>query len=94
MIIRWLEDAVHDLRSLRDYIAQGNPLAATKIAKRLLSSVELLVEQPGIGRTGRVPNTRELVISQTPFIIPYRVKNNTVEILRVLHSAMKWPSEL
>ena len=94
MIIRWLEDAIHDLQALRHYIAQDNPSAATKIAKRILSSVKLLAEQPGIGRSGRVPDTRELVVSQTPYIIPYRVKNNDIEVLRVLHSAMQWPDEI
>ncbi|PIW88418.1 MAG: type II toxin-antitoxin system mRNA interferase toxin, RelE/StbE family, partial [Nitrospirae bacterium CG_4_8_14_3_um_filter_44_28] len=43
--------------------------------------------------TGRVEGTRELVISGLPYIIPYRVKNNTIEILRVLHAARKWPTK-
>jgi plasmid stabilization system protein ParE len=43
---------------------------------------------------GRVHNTRELIVSGTPLIIPYRVKNKNVEILRVFHSAMQWPEEI
>jgi len=34
---------------------------------------------------------RELVIGETPYIIPYRVRANAVEILRVFHAARKWP---
>lgn len=94
MIIKWLDDAIHDLQALRQYIAQDNPSAATKVAKRILNSVKLLSEQPGIGRPGRVHNTRELIIPQTPYIIPYRVKDGAIEVLRVLHSAMQWPDEI
>ncbi len=93
MMVKWLDDAVDDLQALRQYITQDNPDAANRIAKRILSAVELLSEQPSIGRHGRVPNTRELVVSGTPYIIPYRVKRTIVEILRVFHSSMQWPDE-
>lgn len=93
MRVKWLDDAIDDLQSLRDYIATENPAAANNIAKRILKAVTLLSEQPNIGRQGRVPHTREFIISSTPFIIPYRMKNNIIEILRVLHCAMQWPSD-
>jgi toxin ParE1/3/4 len=94
MIIKWLEDAVYDLQSLRKYIAQDKPKAAAQVAKSIVDKVSLLSEQSSIGRPGRVVGTRELIIPNTSYIIPYRVKNNVVEILRVLHSAMQWPNEL
>ena len=94
MIIRWLDDAAHDLQSLRHYIAQDNAVAANKVVKKILHSIEMLSEQPGIGRQGRVVNTRELIVSGTPYIVPYRVKNNVIEILRVFHCAMQWPELL
>lgn len=91
MIIRWLDDALHDLQSLRHYITQDNPVAAKKVVKKIIHSIEILSEQPGLGRSGRVVNTRELIISGTPYIVPYRVKNSVIEILRVFHCAMQWP---
>lgn len=91
MIIKWLDDAIVDLQSLRQYIVLDSPSAANRIAKRITSSVELLSENPNIGRHGRVHNTRELVVSDTPYIIPYRVNGNIIEILRVFHSTMQWP---
>lgn len=94
MMIVWLEDAIQDLHSLRQYIALENPSAANRVAERILSLVNLLADQPSMGRPGRVHNTRELIINSTPFIIPYRVKNKRVEILRVFHSAMQWPEEI
>ncbi len=94
MIIKWLDDAIYDLQALRQYIAQDKPSAANHVAKRVLSAINLLSDQPGMGRPGRVPGTRELVVTSMPYIIPYRVKSNSIEILRVLHVAMQWPEEL
>ena len=94
MIIRWLDDAVNDLQSLRCYIAQDNDVAASRVVKRILQAIDILSEQPGIGRQGRVLNTRELIVSGTPYLVPYRVKNEVIEILRVFHCAMQWPEDI
>ena len=93
MKIQWLDYAVQDLRSLRNYIKRDNPTVAKEVSIRILKTVNRLVDHPGMGRMGRVPNTRELVIADLPYIIPYKVKNNVIEILRVLHGAMEWPDK-
>lgn len=93
MMIMWLEDAVADLQALRQYIAQDSPSAARRIAKKILTAINLLSKHPEIGRQGRVLDTRELIISDLPYIIPYRVKNGIIEILRVFHCAMEWPEK-
>ncbi len=94
MMIKWLDDAIYDLEALRYYIAQDKPSSANRLAKQILKAVTLLSEQPSMGRPGRVLGTRELINSNTPYIIPYRVKNNNIEILRVLHAAMEWPEQI
>ena len=94
MRIRWLDDAVDDLVEISDYIANDNPNAARNVAQRIKNSVNSLKEHQGIGRLGRVEGTRELVVSGLPYIIPYRVKNNVIEVLRVLHGAMQWRGKL
>lgn len=94
MMIKWLDDAIKDLQSLHQYITLENPSAASRVAKRILNTINLLAEQPAMGRQGRVHNTRELVVSSTPYIIPYRVKNKNIEILRIFHGAMQWPDQL
>jgi toxin ParE1/3/4 len=53
-----------------------------------------LIAQPHMGRPGRVPGTRELVVSDLPYVIPYRVRGHTIQILRVFHTARKWPARL
>ena len=67
---------------MRHYIAKDNAIAANQVAKKILEAIELLSAQPEMGRAGRVPHTRELIIADTPYIIPYRVKNNFIEIQR------------
>ena len=94
MRIRWLNDAVDDLIEIRNYIANDNPNAAANVAERIKNGVNSLKEYPGMGRSGRVEGTRELVVSGLPYIIPYRVKNNVIEVLRVLHGAMQWRGKL
>jgi toxin ParE1/3/4 len=91
MKIRWLDLAVDDLEQIADYIAQDNPNAANRMVGRLWASVKILASHPETGRPGRVYGTRELVVRQTPFIIPYRIANSEIQILRVLHGARKWP---
>ena len=94
MKVVWFKKAIWDLESAKNYITQDDPLAAQQVVSRIKETVSLLSEQPGIGRPGRVPNTKELVVDRTPYILPYRVRDNRIEILRVLHAARQWPKGL
>ena len=91
MKIRWLDVAVDDLEDIADYIAQDNPVAAKRMVTRLWASVQTLAIHPEAGRPGRVYGTRELIVSKTPFIVPYRIIGSEIQILRVLHGARQWP---
>jgi addiction module RelE/StbE family toxin len=92
--IKWLDIAVDDLEEIADYISQDNPEAATRIVKCLWNAVNSLTDQPEMARPGRVHGTRELVVSNTPFVVPYRVVGSEIEILRILHGARDWPKRL
>ena len=74
-----------------EYIAQDNPKAAAEFVLHLRDSALVLGEQPNLGRPGRIVGTRELVASKFPYLLPYRVRNETVEILRVFHISRKLP---
>jgi toxin ParE1/3/4 len=91
--VRWLKRALKNLDDQAEYIARDNPQAAARIVERIATSVDRLATHPASGRPGRVPGTRELVITGTPYIVPYRVRDETVEILRVFHAARKWPEK-
>jgi len=90
--IVWSPEAIQDLISLKSDIAEESPGGAQRIALRILHSVEhVLPNSPHMGRPGRVPGPRELVVPQTSYIVPYRVDGENLHILRVYHSARRWP---
>ena len=89
MKVHWLRAAVRNLIEQEEYIARDDPDAAERIVTRVYEAVDRLALQPASGRPGRVPGTRELVVSGTPFVIPYRVRENGIEVLRVLHGARR-----
>lgn len=91
MKIRWLRTALRDLDDEATYIATENPEAARLVVARIFESVGLLASQPAIGRAGRVSGTRELVVPKTRYLIPYRIRADEVEILRVFHTSRKPP---
>lgn len=95
MRLRWTKRAERDLNEIAQYIGQDSPAAAARVVLELIDQVEsLLPAHPVIGRPGRVLGTRELVIGSLPYIVPYRVRDRTIEILRVLHTARRWPDRL
>ena len=93
MRIRWLRAALANLDAEAEYIARDNPAAAARIVQPIISAVDCLKQYPAMGRPGRITGTRELVVSDTPYIIPYRVRENEVEIVRVFHAARRWPPQ-
>jgi toxin ParE1/3/4 len=93
MELRWLEDALADITEIHRYIAADDPRAAARVVARIQAAIRSLTEVPHRGRPGRWPATRELIIPGTPYIVPYRVQGELVEILRVFHGARRWPEE-
>ncbi|MFZ0680303.1 type II toxin-antitoxin system RelE/ParE family toxin [Candidatus Binatus sp.] len=94
MRVRWLRRALRNLDEEAEYIARDDPDAAARTVQRIVTAVAQLSTHPASGRIGRVPGTRELVVTGTPYIVPYRVRGDAVEILRVFHAARKWPDTL
>jgi len=90
----WSPQAVEHLTHLRSYIARDNPKAANRVATALLNAVELLAELPNLGRPGRVAGTRELVVPGTPYVVPYRIRGDRLEVIAVFHGRQKWPKLL
>jgi toxin ParE1/3/4 len=92
MTLVWSPEAIEDLAALRAYIEQDDPAAAQRVTRHIIQNIEtLLPNSPDMGRVGRVPGTRELVIPRTPFIVAYRVIGDTIQILRIFHGARRWP---
>ncbi|RUM03750.1 type II toxin-antitoxin system RelE/ParE family toxin [Rhizobium chutanense] len=93
MKLVWRAKASSDRKKAIQFIADQNVGAAISQLDEIERQTDLLIDQPEIGRPGRIDGTRELVISRTSFIVIYRVRQNIkqVEILRLVHGAQKWP---
>jgi toxin ParE1/3/4 len=92
MKLVWSPEALQDLRDIRAYISQDDVGAAKTVVSRIVTIVaEQIPDNSEIGRRGRVPGTRELIISNTPFVVPYRIGEEDIDILRVYHAARMWP---
>jgi len=91
MRLKWLDLALDDLDEIAVHISRDNPDAARRMVGRLWNAANTLVAQPEMGRPGRVHGTRELVVGNTPFVVPYRIVGSEIQILRILHGAKNWP---
>ena len=92
MRLRWTEPAIRDFTSVCDYLREhGGPGLSRRIALSVFERIGLLTKYPEFGRTGRLPETRELVFSGLPYLAIYRIKDDEIEILRILHGAQDWP---
>ena len=90
MDVRWTRKALENLDAIAAYIARDNPVRAGSFVGELKDKTNLLARFPAMGRPGRVPGTRELVVHEND-VVPYRVKDDVVQILRIQHVARLWP---
>jgi toxin ParE1/3/4 len=92
MRVRWLNRAVTNLHAIGDYIAQDDRAAAERTVLRILDAVAAMAASSNVhlGRSGRVPGTRELVVTPN-YLVPYRIRGDVVEVLRVMHARQRWP---
>lgn len=93
MQVKWLSKALKNLDDEAEYIAQEDPAAAQLIVQRIVNTVNLLSDSPALGHPGRIHGTRELVVPDTRYIVPYRVspRLECIEILRIFHSSRVLP---
>ena len=92
MRIRWTDPAVRDFTQICDYIEKrSSGRTARRVALSIYGRIQALAKFPDMGRTGRQPETRELVFAGLPYLAVYRSREDVVEILRILHGAQQWP---
>jgi len=73
------------------YISADDMHAALLVLNRLRKSLTLITERPDIGRQGEDPRIREWSVPGLPYVVPYRVRGETVEVLRVFHTSRQRP---
>jgi toxin ParE1/3/4 len=94
MKLRWSRRAILRLASIHDYIAQDSPDATVRVAALIAASALQLERFPLSGREGRVEGTRELVVPGLPYILPYRIVGDVIQIASVIHTSRKWPEKI
>lgn len=91
MKVVWTRLALQDLDNAYEFIAHHSPKAAKGIIKKVEEGISNLKEYPNLGKKGRLKGIRELVIPNSPFILPYRIKETHIEVIAFLHGKRKWP---
>lgn len=89
--LRWTLPAVEQLREIFDYIADDNPAAAEQMVERIRLSIRQSTRMPYAGRIGRVGGPREAIVPGTAYIVAYRILEDAIHVLAILHGAQQWP---
>jgi toxin ParE1/3/4 len=90
MELFWTPEAIQDRDDIYDYIEADNPAAALALDELFEEKATLLVGRPSLGRIGRAPDTRELVVHRN-YILVYDIAGDLVRMLNVVHAARQWP---
>ncbi len=90
MRLVWTEPALADRNAIYDYIEPENPRAAASLDNRFMQAAKRLSRHAQMGRPGRIAGTREFVVNRR-YLLVYRVADDTVEIIAVVHTAREWP---
>jgi plasmid stabilization system protein ParE len=93
--IQWTETASEDMNGIAEYLlGESLPFyAVEEYVKRIYKAPEHLATLPGAGKPGRVPNTREWLVKDTPYALIYDLSSGKVRILRVMHSSRQFPEQ-
>ena len=94
MRIVWTPRAQRNLRDAARYLTQFNPFAALSMIRTIRAAPAQLLYHPASGRPGRIESTRELIVPGTSYILPYRVHDEAVQIIAVIHTSRQWPDKL
>jgi addiction module RelE/StbE family toxin len=95
MRVHWTNNAVDHLVNIYEYIALNSPTYAQRMVDNITRRSEQIGDQPYSGR--KVPeyqteDIRELI--ENPYRIIYRVKQDQIDVLAVIHGARLLPGEI
>ena len=94
MKVYWTLNAIKHLTNIYEYIALNSPTYARRMVDRITQRSEQISTQPFSGR--KVPeheteDIRELI--EKPYRIIYRLKQDQIDVLAVIHGAQLLPEE-
>ena len=92
MHIEWVGTSLADFRHIRAYLQPRNPAAADKIFIAVQRTAEQLRLYPDLGRLVEESGIRLLQVPGLPYILPYRIKADRIQILAVFDSRQERPA--
>ena len=84
MRIVYLASAARDVQWLRHYYQRVFPVGAAKAAQHIRATERLILDNPYAGRPTPRPEVRRVTVARTPFFLLYRLREDRIEILRVI----------
>ncbi len=90
MRLVWRQMALKDRLRIMDHIAQDNPAAAIALDETFSDKAKRAAQNPELYKSGRYPGTKEIVVRRN-YVMVYRIANDRIEIVRVLHARQQWP---
>ncbi|MEH3102183.1 type II toxin-antitoxin system RelE/ParE family toxin [Sphingomonas adhaesiva] len=88
----WLPKARDQMARQLDFLLRHNPEAGIRIGDAIMATVAGLAADPDLSRIGRIAGARELAVPDTPFLLVYRIEDEAVVILRLLHTRRRFPT--
>jgi len=88
--LEWSARSLRDLLLIQAFYSQFGAATAERVASAILDAASLLERHPRIGARGKRPGTRHKLVANYPYTIVYRVKRNSVQIIRVLHQMLRY----
>jgi toxin ParE1/3/4 len=84
MVIVWSARAERDFQSLLDYTHKHSPRGAKRISERIHKRITDLLTMPHQGSL--LPkNLRRLEITETPYLLIFRIERDSIHLVRILH---------
>ena len=87
MRVRGTPASAADLQQISDYLASHHPEYRQSTMRTLYNAISSLKRMPNRGRRGREEDTRELFVTALPYVAVYRIREQSIEILRIYHAA-------
>ena len=91
MRLKLLTDAKKDIGEAISHLKKTDPDAIDGLLTAINKSLSLILANPNVGRPVSGKMMRLWSIPNWPYVIPYRIRNESIEVLRVWHTRRDRP---
>jgi len=86
-----LPQAAQDIADAVTYLNRANGHAVAPFRQAIAKSLRLIATNSRVGHHSRTDGVREWSVPDWPYLIPYRVVGEEVQVLRVWHTKRRQP---